>query len=148
MFSIFRLPTIIPRQCSAFIRQHALYRESPTAFSLLRHFHPSTPASGTLNQATRRKHVKKAKPCKSPLLEGNTQRKGVVGQIFIMKPKKPNSAKRKVARVKLSTGKSVHAYIAGEGHTLQEHSVVVVRGGRTQDLPGVRFVHATVYGFD
>ncbi|THH30665.1 hypothetical protein EUX98_g3540 [Antrodiella citrinella] len=55
-----------------------------------------------------------------------------------MKPKKPNSAKRKVARVKLTTGKFVHAYIPGEGHNLQEHSVVMVRGGRTQDLPGVR----------
>ncbi|KAJ3484244.1 hypothetical protein NLI96_g5776 [Meripilus lineatus] len=56
-----------------------------------------------------------------------------------MKPKKPNSAKRKVARVKLTTGKNLHAYIAGEGHNLQEHSVVLVRGGRAQDLPGVRY---------
>ena len=66
--------------------------------------------------------------------------KGVVSSVFIMKPKKPNSAKRKVARVKLTTGKFVHAYISGEGHNLQEHSVVMVRGGRTQDLPGVRYV--------
>ena len=74
-----------------------------------------------------------------PLLP-STQKKGVVSQIFVMKPKKPNSAKRKVARVKLTSGKTLHAYISGEGHNLQEHSVVLVRGGRAQDLPGVRYV--------
>lgn len=77
---------------------------------------------------------------KSPLLENCPQRKGVVTQLIIAKPKKPNSAKRKVARVKLTTGKSVMAYIQGEGHNLQEHSVVLVRGGRTKDLPGVGYV--------
>ena len=86
----------------------------------------------------RRKKPQKAKLSNSPLLNKAPQRKGVCSQIFIMKPKKPNSAKRKVARVKLSTGKTVMAYIQGEGHNLQEHSVVLVRGGRTQDLPGVR----------
>ncbi|KAG2362131.1 hypothetical protein BDR07DRAFT_1407772 [Suillus spraguei] len=84
----------------------------------------------TLNQTMRRKRPQKAKDPKSPLLEVCPQRKG---------PKKPNSAKRKVARVKLTTGKTVMAYIQGEGHNLQEHSVVTVRGGRAQDLPGVRY---------
>jgi len=94
----------------------------------------------TLNQTMRRKKPQDAKKVNSPLLNKGPQRKGVCTQIFIMNPKKPNSAKRKVARVKLSTGKTVMAYIQGEGHNLQEHSVVLVRGGRTQDLPGVRCV--------
>jgi small subunit ribosomal protein S12 len=101
----------------------------------------SSPISAmTLNQTMRRKRPQKAKDPKSPLLEICPQRKGVCAQIFTMKPKKPNSAKRKVARVKLTTGKTVMAYIQGEGHNLQEHSVVIVRGGRAQDLPGVRWV--------
>ncbi|KAI0657422.1 ribosomal protein S12 [Cubamyces menziesii] len=141
MFSAFRLSAQLARPWSASsLIQRAtspsLARFAP-AFS--RAFHPSLPASATLNQATRRKPPRKVKPSKSPLLEGNTQKKGVVSQIFIAKPKKPNSAKRKVAKVKLSTGKTVQAYIPGEGHNLQEHSVVLVRGGRTQDLPGVRY---------
>lgn len=106
--------------------------------SLLRSFHASLPAAGTLNQSTRRKPPKKRNLSRAPLLENTPQKKGVVSHIFVMKPKKPNSAKRKVARVKLSNGKSLHAYIPGEGHNLQEHSVVLVRGGRAQDLPGVR----------
>ncbi|KAL5524523.1 hypothetical protein ACEPAF_9663 [Sanghuangporus sanghuang] len=93
----------------------------------------------TLNQATRRKPKRRIKQSVSVGLEGNYQRKGVCTQIFTMKPKKPNSANRKVARVKLSNGNAVIAYIQGEGHNLQEHSVVLVRGGRAQDLPGVRY---------
>ncbi|KAI5896637.1 putative mitochondrial 37S ribosomal protein MRPS12 [Schizophyllum commune H4-8] len=115
---------------------------TPLATSLLaqsRAFHASPVASVTLNQAMRRKRPKKASKGKSPLLEGAPQRKGVVTQIVIGKPKKPNSAKRKVARIKLSTGKPLQAYIPGEGHNLQEHSVVLVRGGAAQDLPGVRY---------
>lgn len=120
-----------------------VYRTSTTTSTLFtsspfRSFHQSLPALGTLNQATRRKHIKKPPRPRSPPLENRPQLKGVVSSVFIMKPKKPNSAKRKVARVKLTTGKFVHAYISGEGHNLQEHSVVMVRGGRTQDLPGVR----------
>ena len=68
------------------------------------------------------------------------QRKGVCSRVYVTKPKKPNSAQRKVAKVKLTTGQTVIAYIPGEGHNLQEHSVVLVRGGRVQDLPGVRSV--------
>lgn len=90
-----------------------------------------------MNQAMRRKKPQKVVKPKSPLLGGSPQRKGVCIQIFTQSPKKPNSAKRKVARVKLSNGNTVMAYIQGEGHNLQEHSVVLVRGGRTQDLPGV-----------
>ncbi|VDC02399.1 unnamed protein product [Peniophora sp. CBMAI 1063] len=106
-------------------------------------FHTTSPASATLNQAIRRKgpgaSPKRRTNTKSPLLEGNPQRKGVIMSLAIAKPKKPNSAKRKIARVKLTTGSTLKAYVPGEGHNLQEHSVVVVRGGRTQDLPGVRY---------
>jgi ribosomal protein S12 len=110
--------------------------------SLLRAFHSSPRAHATLNQATKRpklspKRERKSRS-KSPYLEGCYQRKGVCVEIKTMKPKKPNSAQRKVARVKLTTGKSILCYIPGEGHNLQEHSVVLVRGGRAQDLPGVR----------
>jgi small subunit ribosomal protein S12 len=101
-------------------------------------FHSSAPALRTLNQAMRRKHPPKKALSKAPLLDNNPQRKGIVMQVFTAKPKKPNSAKRKVARVRLTSGKVLQAYIPGEGHNLQEHSVVLVRGGRAQDLPGVR----------
>ncbi|KZO92653.1 ribosomal protein S12 [Calocera viscosa TUFC12733] len=95
----------------------------------------------TLNQVRRRLRKKReiAKP-QSPQLMNCPQRRAVCSKIFSeVKPKKPNSAKRKVARVKLTTGKTVMAYIMGEGHNLQEHSVVLIRGGRTQDLPGVKY---------
>ena len=75
---------------------------------------------------------------KAPLLESCYQKKAVISKVYTTKPKKPNSAVRKVCRVKLSTGNTTIAYIPGEGHNLQEHSVVLVRGGRTKDLPGVR----------
>ncbi|KAJ3035341.1 30S ribosomal protein S12 [Rhizophlyctis rosea] len=76
---------------------------------------------------------------KSPKLEGCPQRKGVCLKVFTMKPKKPNSAQRPVARVKLSNGFVILAHIPGEGHNLQEHSVVLVRGGRLKDVPGVKY---------
>lgn len=101
--------------------------------------HPPT-FNATLNQSIRRKPHKKPNPSKAPALDGCFQRKGVCTNIFAKKPKKPNSGNRKVARVKLTTGKTVLCYIQGEGHNLQEHSVVLVRGGRAQDLPGVRCV--------
>jgi len=111
-----------------------------------RPFHTSFPNYATMNQAMRRprpsaspKALRRSKSA-SPYLNGSPQKKGVCVSLTIMKPKKPNSANRKVARVKLSTGKSVLCYIPGEGHNLQEHSVVLVRGGRAQDLPGVRYV--------
>ncbi|OSD07224.1 ribosomal protein S12 [Trametes coccinea BRFM310] len=143
MFSALRLTAQLSRPWSAsplsLLQRAAVPSSSLSAVPFFRAFHPSLPSAATLNQATRRKPPKKVKLSKSPLLEGNTQKKGVVSQIFIAKPKKPNSAKRKVAKVKLSTGKTVQAYIPGEGHNLQEHSVVLIRGGRTQDLPGVRY---------
>lgn len=76
---------------------------------------------------------------KSPALQGNPQRRGVCVRVYTTTPKKPNSALRKVARVKLTNGIEVTCYIPGEGHNLQEHSIVLVRGGRTKDLPGVRY---------
>ncbi len=93
----------------------------------------------TINQLCRfgRKRIK-AKS-KSPALKGAPQARGVCTRVFTMTPRKPNSALRKVARVKLSTGIVVTAYIPGEGHNLQEHSVVLVRGGKVKDLPGVKY---------
>lgn len=124
------------------------FRTVPNAFPVARAFSASAPARRTLNQAVRAKPIKKKRTqAKSPLLEGSPQRKGVITQVFIGKPKKPNSGKRKVARVKLTTGKTMQAYIMGEGHNLQEHSVVLVRGGRTQDLPGVRCVAPLLSAF-
>ncbi|PIL22538.1 hypothetical protein GSI_15227 [Ganoderma sinense ZZ0214-1] len=142
MFSALRLTAQVARPWStSSLLQRAAPSVTRTAipFAFSRSFHPSPSAATTLNQATRRKPKLRVKPSKSPLLEGNTHKKGVVSQIFIAKPKKPNSAKRKVAKVKLSTGKTVQAYVPGEGHNLQDHSVVLIRGGRTQDLPGVRY---------
>ena len=76
---------------------------------------------------------------KSPALDKCPQRRGVCTRVYTTTPKKPNSAMRKVARVRLSNGKEVNAYIPGEGHNLQEHSIVLIRGGRVKDLPGVRY---------
>ena len=76
---------------------------------------------------------------KSPALKGSPQRRGVCTRVYTMTPKKPNSALRKVARVRLTNGFEVTAYIPGEGHNLQEHSIVMIRGGRVKDLPGVRY---------
>ncbi|MGH7144343.1 MAG: 30S ribosomal protein S12 [Planctomycetota bacterium] len=93
----------------------------------------------TINQLVRKGRSKVPFKSKSPALDKNPQRKGVVLQAKIMTPKKPNSALRKVARVRLTNGTEVTAYIPGEGHNLQEHSIVLVRGGRVKDLPGVRY---------
>ncbi|ORE12857.1 30S ribosomal protein S12 [Rhizopus microsporus] len=93
----------------------------------------------TLNQVIRKCRKSKPKLSKTPALDSCYQRKGVCNKVYTTKPKKPNSAQRKVARVKLTNGKVVTAYIPGEGHNLQEHSVVLVRGGRVPDLPGVRY---------
>jgi len=93
----------------------------------------------TINQLCRFGRTKVRAKTKSPALKGSPQSRGVCTRVFTTTPKKPNSALRKVARVKLSTGIEVTAYIPGEGHNLQEHSVVLVRGGRVPDLPGVRY---------
>lgn len=93
----------------------------------------------TINQLVRKKRKPKKKKSKSPALQGNPQKRGVCVRVYTTTPKKPNSALRKVARVRLTSGIEVTAYIPGEGHNLQEHSVVLVRGGRVKDLPGVRY---------
>jgi small subunit ribosomal protein S12 len=93
----------------------------------------------TINQLVRKPRKQKRVKSKTPLLEQCPQKRGVCLQVKTVTPKKPNSALRKVARVRLSNGKEVTAYIPGEGHNLQEHSIVLVRGGRVRDLPGVRY---------
>lgn len=93
----------------------------------------------TINQLARHERTRAKEKSKSAALKGAPQVRGVCTRVFTTTPKKPNSALRKVARVKLSTGIEVTAYIPGEGHTLQEHSVVLVRGGRVKDLPGVKY---------
>jgi len=93
----------------------------------------------TINQLIRHGRKKKTVHSKSPALDSCPQKRGVCLQVKTMTPKKPNSALRKIARVRLSNGKEVTAYIPGEGHNLQEHSIVLVRGGRVRDLPGVRY---------
>jgi small subunit ribosomal protein S12 len=93
----------------------------------------------TINQLIRLGRISKKKKTKSPALKACPQRRGVCVQVRTMTPKKPNSALRKIARVRLTTGIEVTSYIPGEGHNLQEHSIVLVRGGRVKDLPGVRY---------
>ncbi|RLG32210.1 30S ribosomal protein S12 [Methanosarcinales archaeon] len=93
----------------------------------------------TINQLVRKGRRKLKSKSKSPALEGCPQRRGVCVRVMTITPKKPNSALRKVARVRLTNGIEVTAYIPGIGHNLQEHSVVLVRGGRVKDLPGVRY---------
>src|SRR6201992_2611753 len=93
----------------------------------------------TINQLVRRKRETYAKKNKVPALENCPQKRGVCTRVYTTTPKKPNSALRKVARLKLTNGYEVIAYIPGEGHNLQEHSVVLLRGGRVKDLPGVRY---------
>lgn len=93
----------------------------------------------TIQQLVRSERKKTDKKTKSPALKGCPQRRGVCVRVYTTTPKKPNSALRKVARVKLTSGFEVTAYIPGIGHNIQEHSVVLVRGGRVKDLPGVRY---------
>lgn len=117
------------------------YSPSPSGSahaSTMRTFTTSATRQSTLNQVMRGCRKDKPTLSKAPALKGCPQRKGVCSRVYITKPKKPNSAQRKVAKVKLTTGQSIIAYIPGEGHNLQEHSVVLVKGGRVQDLPGVR----------
>src|SRR4051812_22218069 len=93
----------------------------------------------TINQLVRKGRQDKVSKNKTPALKGSPQRRGVCTRVYTTTPKKPNSALRKVARVRLSSGVEVTAYIPGVGHNLQEHSIVLVRGGRVKDLPGVRY---------
>src|SRR4026208_2170326 len=93
----------------------------------------------TINQLVRQSRRDLAKKEKAPALKANPQKRGVCTRVYTTTPKKPNSALRKVARVPLTNGFEVTAYIPGEGHNLQEHSIVLIRGGRVKDLPGVRY---------
>ncbi len=93
----------------------------------------------TINQLVRKGREKVEEKTDAPALEGCPQKRGVCTRVYTTTPKKPNSALRKVARVRLTNGMEVTAYIPGEGHNLQEHSVVLIRGGRVKDLPGVRY---------
>jgi small subunit ribosomal protein S12 len=93
----------------------------------------------TINQLIRKERKKVIKKSKSPALANCPQRRGVCTRVYTTTPKKPNSALRKVAKVRLTSGFEVIAYIGGEGHNLQEHSIVLVRGGRVKDLPGVKY---------
>ena len=92
----------------------------------------------TISQLVRKGRKRVEKKNKSPALQGNPQKRGVCTRVYTTTPKKPNSALRKVARVRLTNGYEVTSYIPGEGHNLQEHSIVLIRGGRVKDLPGVR----------
>ena len=93
----------------------------------------------TINQLIRKPRAKVLKRNKVPALKACPQKRGVCTRVYTTTPKKPNSAMRKVARVRLTNGTEINAYIPGEGHNLQEHSIVLVRGGRVKDLPGVRY---------
>ena len=93
----------------------------------------------TVNQLIRKGRKSPLSRTKVPAMESCPQKRGVCTRVYTTTPKKPNSAMRKVARVRLTNGKEVNAYIPGEGHNLQEHSIVLVRGGRVKDLPGVRY---------
>ncbi len=93
----------------------------------------------TINQLVRKGRKKVLKKDKTPALKGSPQKRGVCTRVYTTTPKKPNSALRKVARVRLTNGFEVTSYIPGEGHNLQEHSIVLIRGGRVKDLPGVRY---------
>ena len=93
----------------------------------------------TIQQLVRKGRADKVSKNKTPALKGSPQRRGVCTRVYTTTPKKPNSALRKVAKVRLTNGYEVISYIGGEGHNLQEHSVVLVRGGRVKDLPGVRY---------
>jgi small subunit ribosomal protein S12 len=93
----------------------------------------------TINQLVRKGRKAVGEKSKTPALKGNPQKRGVCTRVYTTTPKKPNSALRKVARVRLTNGMEITAYIPGIGHNLQEHSIVLVRGGRVKDLPGVRY---------
>ena len=93
----------------------------------------------TINQLVKKHRIRDFEKSKSPALESCPQRRGVCTRVYTTTPKKPNSALRKVAKVRLTNGFEVISYIGGEGHNLQEHSVVLIRGGRVKDLPGVRY---------
>lgn len=125
-----------------FSASFSIYHALPSFASEMRQTRTYATINQILERGCRFKTYKKrqqAKKSRTPALEGCPQRRGVVIRVMTMKPKKPNSSNRKVCRVRLTNGKLITAFIPGEGHNAQEHSVVLVRGGRTQDLPGVKY---------
>ncbi|KAJ3123454.1 hypothetical protein HK098_001894 [Nowakowskiella sp. JEL0407] len=114
-------------------------RVSPKPLSSVRSFSSTPSLPATLNQVIRGIRTPRLKKSNAPALDACPLRRGICLKVYAVKPKKPNSAQRKVCRVRLTTGKVVIAYIPGEGHNIQEHSVVLVRGGRVTDCPGVRY---------
>ena len=114
-------------------------RRRPREMAVARLRRPGGSELPTIQQLVRTGRQSKREKSKSPALKGSPQRRGVCTRVYTTTPKKPNSALRKVARVRLTSGIEVTAYIPGIGHNLQEHSIVLVRGGRVKDLPGVRY---------
>jgi small subunit ribosomal protein S12 len=138
------LPTLeqsaIPPRFATISRLVGGRMRGPPAFSLHEHPRPKDNRSvPTINQLVRKGRKSPKARTKTPALRGAPQKRGVCTRVYTTTPKKPNSALRKVARVRLTNGMEVGAYIPGEGHNLQEHSVVLVRGGRVRDLPGFRY---------
>ena len=119
-------PKVIPITVELLIRRRGVYTEGESGMP-------------TINQLVRMGRKRKVKKTTAPALQSCPQKRGVCVRVYTSTPKKPNSALRKVARVRLTTGIEVTSYIPGEGHNLQEHSVVLIRGGRVKDLPGVRY---------
>jgi small subunit ribosomal protein S12 len=113
------------KECTAFARRYFLFLEKN--------------CMATINQLVRKPRKRKVSKSDVPALQACPQRRGVCTRVYTTTPKKPNSALRKVCRVRLTSGYEVTSYIGGEGHNLQEHSVVLIRGGRVKDLPGVRY---------
>ncbi|KAF9109976.1 hypothetical protein BGX27_006934 [Mortierella sp. AM989] len=142
MFNLRSLMAALPSTAAKTAIRTPLAMTKPTsAIATLynQHQQQQIRSMASLNQVMRGCRKTFKKDSKSPALDACFQKKGVCVRVFTQKPRKPNSAVRKVARVKLSNEKVVNAYIPGEGHNLQEHSVVLVRGGRVPDLPGVRY---------
>ena len=121
---------------SAVVRVWTVPSESATLESFIQH---GQAGMATINQLVRRPRKHQRKKSNVPALQSCPQRRGVCTRVYTTTPKKPNSALRKVAKVRLTSGEEVITYIGGEGHNLQEHSVILIRGGRVKDLPGVRY---------
>ncbi|KAH8173431.1 ribosomal protein s12/S23 domain-containing protein [Sarocladium implicatum] len=141
-FTSFRSSPITTSSSSTTPRSSSILQAIRLSPSTTRSFTTTLPRSTTLNQVLRGQRTgKRARHAVSPALSGKNcpQLKGVCLRVGVVRPKKPNSGERKTARVKLSSGAVITAYIPGEGHNIQQHSVVLVRGGRAQDCPGVRY---------
>ncbi|KAI9215831.1 ribosomal protein S12/S23-domain-containing protein [Blastocladiella britannica] len=138
----FRSLSLLPRLAPAAAMPSSLLTQKSallTSTAYLRPFSSSSMQQATLNQVMAGMRKPRGRKVKCPHLGACPQKRGVCLKVYTVSPKKPNSAVRKVAKVRLSNGKEIISYIGGEGHSLQEHSVVLVRGGRVPDLPGVRY---------